>query len=115
MKKWTENERFASLIMCDLSTRCWLWIGAKYRVGNYWHASFWASKRGAVNAAKFFWERAHGRPMREGYETCHVRSCSSSLCVRPAHLYEGTRSDNMRDRQATGYSQPRDAAGRMWI
>jgi hypothetical protein len=41
-----------------------------------------------------------GRPVRQDYDACH--HCDVKLCYEPAHLYEGTRSDNMRDVIAHG-------------
>lgn len=38
--------------------------------------------------------------VEDGKEVCH--SCNNRLCVNPAHLYEGTRSDNMKQCAAQG-------------
>lgn len=42
-----------------------------------------------------------GRPIRPGYLACH--SCNNPACFKPDHLYEGTNSDNMKDRVASGH------------
>jgi hypothetical protein len=41
-------------------------------------------------------ERKLGRPIKPGYLACHT--CDWKSCVNPDHLYEGTYSDNQRDR-----------------
>lgn len=46
------------------------------------------------------WVDIHGRLVREGYEICH--SCGNQSCVSPHHLYEGTRSQNIRDQVKHG-------------
>lgn len=41
-----------------------------------------------------------GRPIRAGYSALH--RCDNPPCVNPAHLYEGTQADNVRDAVARG-------------
>lgn len=40
-------------------------------------------------------EQKLGRPIKEGYESCH--SCNNTKCIEPEHIYEGTHWDNMQD------------------
>ena len=41
-----------------------------------------------------------GRPIAPGMDACHT--CDVRACVNPAHLYEGTRKQNMADCTARG-------------
>lgn len=50
----------------------------------------------AVLAAKL------GRPIAQGMDACHT--CDVRACVAPEHLYEGSRSQNMRDCVSRGRS-----------
>lgn len=70
---------------------CWLWTGAKQRSGYGWFNADW--KRGPELAHRVAFRLTHGR--NAGPELCHT--CDVRLCVRPDHLYEGTRTTNVRD------------------
>lgn len=45
-----------------------------------------------------------GRPLEHGKLACH--KCDVPCCIRPAHLYEGTRQDNERDKKHREYLRP---------
>lgn len=47
-------------------------------------------------AHRVAWALANGRPPAPGKMICH--RCDWRACVNPDHLYEGTASDNARDR-----------------
>lgn len=87
------SERFWSKV--DTSAGlfgCWPWTGAlnpKTGYGNAWMGA----KCGAAH--RFSLEFALGRPLGEGMQACH--HCDNRPCCNPAHLYEGTRLQNMRD------------------
>jgi hypothetical protein len=41
-----------------------------------------------------------GRPVKDGYDACHT--CDNGRCINPEHIYEGTRSQNLRDAHRRG-------------
>ena len=73
---------------------CWGWIGTLHGDGR---ASFWDNnKPGYVTAARFCWE-LHFGPIPIGM--CVLHHCDNPRCVRPDHLFLGTRDENVKDRQ----------------
>lgn len=68
---------------------CWLWTAAADGCGYglYRHG----------RAHRYSWELAVG-PIPA--DLCVLHRCDTPACVRPEHLFLGTRDDNMRDRQA---------------
>lgn len=74
----------------DKSGECWIWNGA--RAGNGYGQVNFGNKR--QKAHRWIYEQEVG-PIPVGMDCCH--KCDVRLCVRPEHLFVGTRSDNMRD------------------
>jgi hypothetical protein len=71
---------------------CWPWIGSHDRNG-YGHLTRFGKQ---VRAHRVAWELANGREPRG----CICHSCDNPACVNPAHLWEGSHADNMRDMHA---------------
>ena len=76
------------------SEGCWLWTGAntgspmKYgRIGD-------GTGKGALKAHRASW-LIHFGAIPNGLWVLH--KCDNPLCVRPDHLFLGTRADNMKD------------------
>lgn len=80
----------------DKTDGCWEWLGARSRYGGY--GSFRVNGRGH-GAHRVAWELTHGK-IRNGLCVCH--KCDIPWCVRPEHLFLGTRSDNMQDHAVKG-------------
>jgi hypothetical protein len=79
---------------------CWPWLAAVDPAG------YGALKVGRkkVNAHRFSLQLKLGRPIGTGLLACHT--CHNRLCVNPAHLYEGTSSQNFADMLSTGQPNP---------
>lgn len=79
---------------------CWLWTGSANRHG---YGSFAVDGRDALrrseNAHRFSW-RLHYGDIPAGVDVCH--RCDVPRCVRPDHLWLGTRLENMADAKAKG-------------
>ena len=66
---------------------CWEWQGPRSAERGY---GCWGRRR----AHRHAWEMANG-PVPDGLWVLH--HCDNKPCVNPAHLYAGSRADNMRD------------------
>lgn len=75
---------------------CWPWT-ARSQVEGYGYMTV-STGVNALAHRKVF-ELAHG-PIPEGLDVCH--HCDNPPCCNPAHLFSGTRTDNVRDSKAKG-------------
>jgi hypothetical protein len=74
------------------SNGCWIWQGGKY-AGGYGAFSLDGFKDYAHRSSY----RLYYGEIPEGKIICH--RCDVKMCVNPDHLYAGTGSDNMFDKQ----------------
>jgi len=72
---------------------CWLWTAAT--CGGYGRIFF---KGKVCYAPRVSFELANGRSPKNQV----LHTCDNTLCVRPSHLRDGTRYDNMQDAAAKG-------------
>lgn len=94
----TVEERFFDHVTYEPNTGCHLWTGAVHRETGY--GVFAPHGTTTEQAHRFAFFLKHGRYPRPGYEACHV--CDVRSCVNDAHLFEGTRTDNMQDASRKG-------------
>jgi len=55
---------------------------------------------GWILAHRYVLEKKLGRPIKDGYESCH--SCDVPNCINDEHLFEGTHKENMIDMISKG-------------
>lgn len=82
----------------DKSGDCWLWTGATNKKG---YGAAWDGKR-TQKAHRVSYMLAHG----EMPELCVLHRCDVPNCVRPDHLFLGTRIDNNHDMVRKGRHVP---------
>lgn len=88
-----DKVRFWSYV--EKTDTCWNWTGCKHEFG-YGKIRM----RGMTEKTHRFSYRLHFGDIADGMCVCH--RCDNPACVRPDHLFLGTRGDNNRDMYAKG-------------
>jgi hypothetical protein len=79
------------LYKVDPQTGCWLWQKGMSDNG-YGHIRL---DRRIWTAHRLVYALRHNEIIERGIDICHT--CDNRQCINPAHLFKGTRTDNVRD------------------
>lgn len=79
----------------DKSGECWEFVSPRMNTGY----GLFSVKTERILAHRFAWIITNGT-IPDGFDVCH--HCDNRPCVRPDHLFVGTRSDNLRDMVSKG-------------
>jgi hypothetical protein len=109
----TLHERIWALIVVGGEDECWQWLGNKDKDGYGQHTVVFseAKRRRNFRVSRLLIEWKMGRSMFPGMQACHT--CDHPWCANPAHLFEGTVSDNALDRERKGRGKAAQNGGRI--
>jgi len=95
--RWSEKitdaeyfDRLKSRVKID-ADGCWLWRGFVNPGNGYGEMSY---RNSAIRVHRLAFKLAGGN-LRDDLDVCH--SCDKPTCCNPAHLWQGTAKENMRD------------------
>ena len=89
-----DNTWFWSQVRIVEGDGCWEWIGWR---NHYGYGRIIGHGAHGYMAHRIAWTLANGKP-----RDCVLHKCDNPPCVRPDHLFEGTRADNNADKMIKG-------------
>lgn len=92
------SERFWNRVRQGSASECWIWQGSTNTDG-YGSVGYLGKTIGSHRAAYML---THG-DIADNMHVCHT--CDNPPCCNPAHLFLGTREDNIQDRCIKGRSR----------
>jgi len=96
------DNRFMAKVDKGDSSSCWLWMGS---LNNQGYGQLGRRRHGKLlhyQAHRYSFEMHNGH-IPDGL--CVLHKCDRPRCVRPDHLFLGTRGDNAKDRDLKGRVQ----------
>lgn len=78
--------------------KCWIWIASLTTSGGYGNIHIQGK---VLRANRISFELENG-PLGDGL--CALHHCDNPACIRPTHLFSGTRADNNRDMTEKGHN-----------